>query len=122
MADYEVGYKKPPEHSRFRKGTSGNPSGKPKATTSVLSALENTLSAPVTIARGGQRLTVTRLEAAMEELVKKAAQGDTPALRLLSVLLQTYQPPTESTSTSKEELDQADQKILSRILSDFARN
>ena len=122
MADYEVGYKKPPKHTRFKKGTSGNPSGKAKPATDVLTALEKTLGAPVTITRAGQSLTVSRLEAAMERMVGKAALGDTAAFRLLSALLQTYQPPTEPTPTSKEELEQADQKILSRILADFARN
>jgi Family of unknown function (DUF5681) len=28
--DYEVGYKRPPIATRFKKGQSGNPSGKPK--------------------------------------------------------------------------------------------
>lgn len=28
--DYEVGYGKPPEHSRFKKGQSGNPNGRPR--------------------------------------------------------------------------------------------
>lgn len=45
MADYEVGYKKPPIHTRFKKGTSGNASGKAKPATDVLSALEKTLAA-----------------------------------------------------------------------------
>ena len=122
MADYKVGYKNPPIETRFKKGTSGNPSGKAKPATDVLTALEKTLSAPVTITRGGQSLTVSRLEAALERLVGKAAQGDTAAFRILSALLQTYQPPTEAPSSSKEELEEADQKILSRILADFARN
>ena len=30
MADYDVGYRKPPKHSRFKKGESGNPRGRPK--------------------------------------------------------------------------------------------
>ena len=30
MADYDVGYKKPPKRSRFKKGESGNPRGRPK--------------------------------------------------------------------------------------------
>jgi hypothetical protein len=29
-AEYEVGYRKPPLHSRFKRGQSGNPSGRPK--------------------------------------------------------------------------------------------
>ena len=28
--DYEVGYGRPPKKSQFRKGQSGNPSGRPK--------------------------------------------------------------------------------------------
>nr|WP_306262013.1 DUF5681 domain-containing protein [Pararhizobium sp. IMCC21322] len=29
-ADYEVGYAKPPQSSRFKPGMSGNPKGRPK--------------------------------------------------------------------------------------------
>ena len=28
--DYEVGYGKPPKHSRFKPGQSGNPKGRPR--------------------------------------------------------------------------------------------
>ena len=31
-ASYEVGYKRPPKHTRFKKGHSGNPKGRPKGT------------------------------------------------------------------------------------------
>jgi hypothetical protein len=31
--DYEVGYKKPPPHTRFKPGESGNPAGRPKSIT-----------------------------------------------------------------------------------------
>lgn len=30
MADYKIGYKKPPEKHRFKKGFSGNPAGRPR--------------------------------------------------------------------------------------------
>lgn len=30
IRDYSVGYKKPPESTRFKKGVSGNPAGRPK--------------------------------------------------------------------------------------------
>ena len=29
-ADYDIGYGKPPEDTRFKKGQSGNPRGRPK--------------------------------------------------------------------------------------------
>ena len=30
MVDDDVGYRKPPKHSQFKKGKSGNPKGRPK--------------------------------------------------------------------------------------------
>ncbi len=36
---YEVGYAKPPEGSKFRKGVSGNPRGRPKGSKNKLPAL-----------------------------------------------------------------------------------
>lgn len=30
MASYKIGYKKPPKKHRFKKGTSGNPAGRPR--------------------------------------------------------------------------------------------
>ncbi len=37
---YEVGYGKPPAASRFKKGQSGNPKGRPKVTKNVSNMLE----------------------------------------------------------------------------------
>ena len=37
--DYEVGYKKPPIHTRFKPGVSGNPKGRPKGTKNLATDL-----------------------------------------------------------------------------------
>lgn len=42
----EIGYKKPPRHTRFRKGQSGNPKGRPKGTQNLKTDLAEELSEP----------------------------------------------------------------------------
>src|SRR5829696_4062755 len=52
-SDYEVGYKKPPVHTRFQKGKSGNPRGRPKGSANYLTLLRRVLAQKVTISDGG---------------------------------------------------------------------
>src|SRR5215204_1766862 len=51
--DYDVGYKKPPVHTRFRKGRSGNPRGRPKGSANYLTTLRRVLAQKVTITELG---------------------------------------------------------------------
>jgi Family of unknown function (DUF5681) len=48
-ADYEVGYGKPPRHTRFKKGQSGNPRGRPNGSKNLSTLLSETLSEPVIV-------------------------------------------------------------------------
>jgi Family of unknown function (DUF5681) len=83
---YEIGFGKPPKHTRFRKGLSGNPKGRPKGRRNLATVLERTLQERVVINENGVRRTVTKLEAAVKQLVNKAAAGDLAALRQLTAL------------------------------------
>ena len=78
-----VGYGKPPEATRFQKGVSGNPKGRPKGSLNVAAVFVKTLREKVVINEHGQRKTVTKLEAALKQLINKAASGDLRALRQL---------------------------------------
>src|SRR5215203_1439394 len=79
--DYDVGYKKPPAHTRFRKGRSGNPRGRPKGSANYLTVLRRVLAQKVTISEGGNTRKIPKLEAAMTQLLNKAALGDTRAFQ-----------------------------------------
>ena len=85
-ADYAVGFGKPPIHTRFAKGRSGNPRGRPKGANNLATLLEQELNAPVTINENGQRKSVTKLQAAVKQLVNKAASGELRALQQLLAL------------------------------------
>ncbi len=84
---FEVGYKRPPKHSQFRKGESGNPKGRPKGSLNVATALERELNQRVTIKENGAARTITKFEAAIKQLVNKAASGDSKAIQFLVNLL-----------------------------------
>lgn len=71
----EVGYCRPPKHSRFKKGRSGNPFGRPKGAKNIATVVQETLRERVVITENGPRRTVTKLEAAMIQLTKKALCG-----------------------------------------------
>lgn len=78
--DYEVGYGKPPKHSQFVKGKSGNPAGRPARSTSginrISEALENMYPTESKIA---SKLSV--YEKGVLRLFHNAAKGDKAALK-----------------------------------------
>jgi hypothetical protein len=58
----DVGYGKPPRETRFRKGRSGNPRGRPRGSRNFASLLEEALAEPVVITENGRRKRATKLQ------------------------------------------------------------
>ena len=87
--EYVVGKGKPPLHSRFKKGQSGNPSGRRKASKNVATLVAKALNERVTVVENGQRKRITKLEAILKQLTNKAAAGDQRAIRLVLPLAET---------------------------------
>src|SRR5712671_5994969 len=80
-SDDQVGYRKPPRHSRFKKGQSGNPRGRPKGSESFARLARRILNEKIVIRENGERRTITKLQAALKQLANKAAAGDARAIR-----------------------------------------
>lgn len=116
--DYEVGYKKPPAHTQFQKGQSGNPSGRPKGSINLATALERELHQRITVKEGGRTRTITKLEAAVKQLINKAASGDPKALALLLNLKAVS--TGGAIETAPAPLDQgADREVLAALMRRF---
>ena len=75
-SDYEVGFCKPPKHSQFQKGKSGNPNGRPRGSKNIALLVDRWLRKKVTITIDGRSKRLTIAEAIAMQLVKKAASGD----------------------------------------------
>lgn len=110
------GYCNPPEHTRFTKGQSGNPHGRPKGTLNMATVLERTLREKVVLNENGKRKTVTKLEAAIKQLTNKAASGELKALQLLAALVRSAEERGIKAAVPTTALDEVDEKVVLGIL------
>jgi len=77
MSDYEVGYGKPPKHSRFRKGVCANPRGRGKRRPfEAEEILKEVLFAEMDYKEGGKVRRASRLEVVIRTRAAKAVKGD----------------------------------------------
>src|SRR6516165_6169541 len=68
--DYQVGRSKPPVHTRFKKGQSGNPRGpRPK---NLPALLVDALNEKVVVTIDGERQEITKREAIVTQLVNES--------------------------------------------------
>ena len=113
---YEVGYGKTPRGTRFQKGRSGNPNGRPKGVLNLATVLDRTLRELVVISENGQRKTITKMQAAVKQLVNQAASGELAALRQLMALVTSAEQSLGESQTGRPSLNEADQKVIAQIL------
>jgi hypothetical protein len=74
-ADYEVGYGKPPKHTQFKPGQSGNPEGRKKKPKSVQAQMQAAMSRKVTIQEEGKSKRLSMQELMLRSLSTKAAKA-----------------------------------------------
>jgi hypothetical protein len=81
--DYTVGRGRPPRHSRFQPGQSGNPKGRPVGSANVNTMVKRIVNKKVTVREGKRTRKMPMLEAAMHIHATKAIQGDARSAGLL---------------------------------------
>ena len=91
--DDEVGYGKPPKHSQFKPGQSGNPRGRPKKSKNVDALLERELDEIVTLQEGGQPKRMTKREAIVKQFVNMAIKGNAKPLQMMLAHLDKTREP-----------------------------
>ena len=78
---YRVGAGRPPLHTRFQKGQSGDPGGRSKKSLQTLMA--DALNQPVSVTVDGRRRKITKRGAVVHQLVNKSASADLRATKML---------------------------------------
>ncbi len=121
---YQVGYRRPPKKSQWKKGRSGNPTGRrkrPANTPDLKAQLVSELNKAITIRRGKRVKTLTKAAAGIKQLVDQFAKGDRNARRDLLVLSEKLGVAL----TNRDALEGALQDALSAeeeaLLADFVK-
>jgi hypothetical protein len=84
--DYEVGYGRPPKSTRFKKGRSGNPKGRPKGTKNIATYVEIALQQRVSVREGGKVKRRSKADVIARNAVVKAMKGDLKPLATLKTM------------------------------------
>ena len=113
--DYEVGYSKPPRHTRFTKGQSGNPRGRAPGAKNLKTLLIDALNELVVVTENGGRRTISKGQAIIKQLVNQSAKGDWRATKLLLDTLQRIEDRTEP-ETAEASFDAADAKVIEQLM------
>src|SRR5688572_19224785 len=112
-ADYPVGRGKPPTHSRFKPGQSGNPGGRKKGSRNMKSVLEDVLLEKIEMTENGKKRSVSLLEALIKRQMQEGLRGD---LRAIKDLLDRYERHVGSEPEVEEELPEDDKAIVERFM------
>jgi hypothetical protein len=87
-----------PAKTRFKRGQSGNPKGRPKGAKSFSTVLALELDGRVAVNENGKRKTITKRQVIGKQLVNKAAGGDLKAIS--SLLNETRDHDSEATGAA----------------------
>jgi hypothetical protein len=118
--DYEVGYGRPPEGSRFKKGNNANPRGRPRKSKDLAAMLKRALDTPVVVVENGARRRLTKREIVIEQLVDKCAGADLRATKILLDMLHKLERGVTPTATEIASSDAADD-LYEQLRSKLAR-
>ncbi len=109
---YDVGYGKPPKHSQFKPGKSGNPKGRPKGSKNLTTELAEELAARIPIKEAGKTKKVTKQRAVLMTLIAKALNGDTKSIGLVIGQMEKFAATEQINSSPTGSMSDHDAAII----------
>lgn len=118
MADYELGYMKPPKSGQFQPGQSGNPKGRPSGSKNTYKLLDDIVNEKVQITKNGKPVKISKKQTMLLQAVNKAVQGDLRALQTLLPMMTAVDHKNEELAKVADAIRQDDMEILKQYMED----
>ena len=113
--EYAANYRKPPLHTRFKKGQSGNPRGRPPGSKNLTTLLNDALNETVTITENRRRRKITKREAVIKQLVNKSASADARSLKILLDLMLNLEARARASAAPTPAVGPGDEEVLAQL-------
>ena len=108
----KVGRGKPPKHTQFRKGETGNKRGRPKGSKNLATLMMQAAQNPVTATIGGKKRTISTLHATTMQLATRAAGGDPKSMAKFLDWVDKIESRAAATKPTQFPLSEPDLEVL----------
>lgn len=115
-AEYKVGDRRPPKHTQWKPGQSGNRAGRPRGRKSFKTELREVIEQPIAVSQNGAKSSVSARMAMLLALRQKALAGDQAAMDRLFRLMHQHLPEEDVRDTAKAARD--DEDFLRQLIAD----
>jgi hypothetical protein len=102
-ASYEVGYGRPPKHTQFKPGQSGNAKGRPRKSKELHKLIQAELDTTIPVNEAGREKRITKREAIIKQLVNRAIKGDAKASQFVLAHLEKHREVEPFASTEADD-------------------
>ena len=121
-ANYTVGYGRPPTHTRFKPGKSGNPRGRSPQSRNLKTIVKQVLDEPTPVRKDGRIRQMAAIEALVRTTLSRAFKGDLKAFALLFAVIKHSGYGAEAVGSTQDILPGEDlNAILNEYLARFTR-
>ena len=105
----------PPRDTRFPKGQSGNPKGRPKGSKNLRTLIMEAALHPITATIGGKKRKITNIQATTMQLATKAASGNQAAMVKFLDWIDDIETRAAGAKPSEFPLSEPDLEVLRAI-------
>ena len=113
---YRVGYGRPPTHTQFKPGVSGNLKGRPKKAPSFSEVTEQILNKKIEMRAGDRVLRMSNKEALVQSAIRQALAGKPRLLAVLPAIMRHESQGLQGRADTSLNLAADDEAILSDFL------